>query len=100
MTKVEAKTGPELIAQIETDANNSVSTDAARVSQLTQKFVELLEREPSPSEKTKNRAKNELTQAQRRLIGTLNIINFFDSLDEESYFGSADSLEMPELNEQ
>lgn len=93
MTKVEAKSGPELIRQIETEAHAGVFSEGMEVIGLAQSYIRLLKKEPTPAQSTKIRARGELLNAQNRLAGTLNIIDFFDSLDDSSHVGSIESGE-------
>lgn len=88
MTKVEAKSGPELVSQMGMDAHAAVFSEGMEVIGLAQSYIRLLKKKPTPAQSTREKACGEMVQAQNRLAGTLNIINFFDSLDESSHVGS------------
>ena len=89
--KVEAKSGPELVSQMGMDAHAAVFSEGMEVKGLAQSYIRLIKKKPTPAQSTREKARSELIQAQNRLVGTLNIINFFDSLGESSHFGSTGS---------
>jgi hypothetical protein len=99
MTKIEAKTGQELVAHIAEKAYDDLQSEGFQVSGLGWRYIELLNKRQRPAESTMDKTLKAMTHAQRRFAGTLNIIDFFCSLDEESHVGNAEPLEMPDFNE-
>ncbi len=95
MSNLEVKSGPEIIELIKSRAETDLPVAAGKFLHAAAGHGEVI-KNPKASEARIAQSQANLTVEQRRYEGLFNTVRFFQLLDDESHFGSAEPICQPQ----